>query len=87
MEDWRDGTYTGIWGGRHLISSSCDSLPSLFLKVLTTIALWNHVGDAIFASTTDGAVRILSYPDVEVQGRAGAHPRACYALALDPRGK
>lgn len=45
------------------------------------------MGDAIFTSTTDGMVRILSYPSMELQERTGAHCRAIYALALDPRGK
>ncbi|KAF8507841.1 WD40 repeat-like protein [Hysterangium stoloniferum] len=55
--------------------------------LLSTIALWNHVGDAIFASATDGMLRIVSYPETEVVDRIGAHVRAIYALALDPRGK
>ena len=32
-------------------------------------------------------VRILSYPNMELQERTGAHCRAIYALGLDPRGK
>lgn len=88
MEDGGNRTQCSLWDGTHFTSFL---LPYIFIsflrKVLTTFAIWNHVGDAIFASTTDGAVRILSYPDMDIQGRANAHVRALYALALDPRGK
>ncbi|KAF8580584.1 WD40 repeat-like protein [Ramaria rubella] len=56
-------------------------------SALGAIALWNHVGDVIFSSTNDGVVRMISYPDMELQEKASAHARAIYALALDPRGK
>ncbi|KIJ56946.1 hypothetical protein M422DRAFT_238533 [Sphaerobolus stellatus SS14] len=55
--------------------------------IFTSLALWNHVGDGIFANSTEGWVRIISYPDLRIIGKTGAHVRGLYASALDPRGK
>ena len=71
---------------QYAYSTCYSNLLLITRQVLSAIALWNHVGDAIFTSTTDGMVRILSYPSMELQERTGAHCRAIYALGLDPRG-
>lgn len=50
-------------------------------------AVWAHTGEAIFLGGTDGSIRVIEYPSLEVLDKTTAHVGHCYALALDPRGK
>ncbi|KZW04381.1 WD40 repeat-like protein [Exidia glandulosa HHB12029] len=55
--------------------------------IVAMSAVWAHTGEAIFLGGTDGSIRVIEYPSLEVLDKTTAHVGHCYALALDPRGK
>lgn len=88
MESWRNSQINGR--RRREVSYSFlngTAYSRQQVQIFTSLALWNHVGDGIFANSTEGGIRIISYPDLRIIGRTGAHVRGLYAAALDPRGK
>ncbi|GJJ07179.1 hypothetical protein Clacol_001379 [Clathrus columnatus] len=78
---------TGSEGQLEWKAGDSAKINSQSSPLLSSISLWNHVGDAIFASAIDGMIRIISYPELDIVDKSGAHVRAIYALALDPRGR
>ncbi|EJD53982.1 WD40 repeat-like protein [Auricularia subglabra TFB-10046 SS5] len=56
-------------------------------SIIAMSAVWAHTGSAIFTGGTDGSIRVIEYPSLEVLDKITAHVGHCYALALDPRGK
>ena len=49
---------------------------------------WNTTGDLFFATTGDGTVKVLTYPELKEVGPAlPGHTANCISLSFDPKGK
>jgi len=68
------------WTASETARSSSGSITAL-------AAVFNHSGNAIFLGCSDGAVKVIDYPGLELMEKSGAHVSGCYAVGLDPRGK
>lgn len=48
---------------------------------------WNKTSDLFFLTNGQGAIHILSYPNLELQHVLRAHPGTCICIEFDPTGK
>ncbi|XP_063707357.1 THO complex subunit 3 [Culicoides brevitarsis] len=48
---------------------------------------WNNTSDLFFLTNGQGAIHILSYPNLELQHVLRAHPGTCICIEFDPTGK